>query len=78
MKFNWKQAFSLGFGFMSIFLIWLIYNQFITNFLQAGNPQWELESRVPTPKHQTDDYKVCEWYPANGTGSEPKGYTHVN
>jgi maltose/moltooligosaccharide transporter len=49
MKFNWKQAFFLGFGFMSIFLIWPIYNQFIPIFLQAGNPQWELESRVLRP-----------------------------
>lgn len=46
MKFNWKQAIFLGFGFMSIFLIWPIYNQFIPIFLQAGNPQWELESSV--------------------------------
>jgi maltose/moltooligosaccharide transporter len=46
MKFNWKQAIFLGFGFMSIFLIWPIYNQFTPIFLQAGNPQWELESKV--------------------------------
>src|SRR5688572_6989531 len=49
MKFNLKQAFFLGFGFMSIFLIWPIYNQFIPIFLQAGNPQWELESTVLRP-----------------------------
>jgi maltose/moltooligosaccharide transporter len=49
MKFNWKQAFFLGFGFMSIFLIWPIYNQFIPIFLQAGNPQWELESSILRP-----------------------------
>lgn len=49
MKFNWKQAIFLGFGFMSIFLIWPIYNQFIPIFLQAGNPQWELESTVIPP-----------------------------
>jgi maltose/moltooligosaccharide transporter len=49
MKFNWKQAVFLGFGFMSIFLIWPIYNQFIPIFLQAGNPQWELESGVLHP-----------------------------
>jgi MFS family permease len=49
MTFNWKQAFFLVFGFMSIFLIWPIYNQFIPIFLQAGNPEWELESRVLRP-----------------------------
>jgi maltose/moltooligosaccharide transporter len=49
MKFNWKQAIFLGFGFMSIFLIWPIYNQFIPIFLQAGNPNWELESGVLRP-----------------------------
>src|SRR5690242_1062634 len=49
MKFNWKQAVFLGFGFMSIFLIWPIYNQFIPIFLQAGNPQWELEAGIVRP-----------------------------
>jgi MFS family permease len=52
MKFNWQQAFFLGFGFMSIFLIWPIYNQFVPIFLQAGNPQWELEAGVIRPSFE--------------------------
>jgi MFS family permease len=49
MAFNWKRAVSIGFGFVAIFLIWPIYNQFIPVFLQAGNPLWEAESTVANP-----------------------------
>jgi MFS family permease len=49
MTFDWKQAVSVGFGFVAIFLIWPIYNQFIPIFLQAGNPLWEAQAITGAP-----------------------------
>jgi MFS family permease len=49
MTFNWKQAVSVGFGFVAIFLIWPTYNQFIPIFLQVGNPLWEAGSTIANP-----------------------------
>lgn len=40
-KFPWGNTFLLGFGFLSISIIWPIFNQYIPLFLQAGNPEFE-------------------------------------
>ena len=38
MKLNYKKTFLLGFGFLGVSLMWVLYNSYVPIFLQAGNP----------------------------------------
>lgn len=40
-KFPYGKTFIVGFGFLGISIIWIIFNAFIPIFLQAGNPEFE-------------------------------------
>ncbi|MCB0189006.1 MAG: MFS transporter, partial [Caldilineaceae bacterium] len=39
-KFDWKRAFLIGFGTITISVIWPIFNTYVPILLQAGNPLW--------------------------------------
>ena len=41
MQFSWKRTLIVGTAFLSISVLWPVFNQFIPIFLQAGNPRWE-------------------------------------
>jgi MFS family permease len=52
-RFPYGKTFILGFGFLSISILWPIFNSFIPIFLQAGNPEFErqlLEAGRELPK----------------------------
>jgi len=38
MKLNYGKTFLLGFGFLGVSVLWLLYNSYVPIFLQAGNP----------------------------------------
>ncbi|MBC8507476.1 MAG: MFS transporter [Anaerolineales bacterium] len=40
-RFPYGKTFIVGFGFLSISVLWPIFNSFIPIFLQAGNPEFE-------------------------------------
>jgi Na+/melibiose symporter-like transporter len=40
-KLNYKKTFLLGFGFLGISFMWLVYNSYVPIFLQAGNPAFD-------------------------------------
>jgi hypothetical protein len=37
-RFSWKRTLVVGAAFLSINVLWPVFNQFIPIFLQAGNP----------------------------------------
>ncbi len=37
-RLNYKKTFLLGFGFLGVSLMWILYNSYVPVFLQAGNP----------------------------------------
>jgi maltose/moltooligosaccharide transporter len=41
MKLNYKRTFLLGFGFLGVSLMWVLYNSYVPVFLQAGSPAFE-------------------------------------
>jgi maltose/moltooligosaccharide transporter len=41
MKLDYKKTFLLGFGFLGVSFMWLVYNSYVPIFLQAGNPAFE-------------------------------------
>ncbi|MGD2155545.1 MAG: MFS transporter [Anaerolineales bacterium] len=52
-RFPYGKTFIVGFGFLSISILWPIFNSFIPIFLQAGNPEFErqlLEAGRELPK----------------------------
>jgi len=40
-KLDYKRTFLLGFGFLGVSLVWLLYNSYVPVFLQAGNPAFD-------------------------------------
>jgi maltose/moltooligosaccharide transporter len=40
-KLDYKKTFLLGFGFLGVSLMWVLYNSFVPVFLQAGAPGFE-------------------------------------
>lgn len=44
-KFDYGKTFIIGFGFLAISLIGVLFNQFVPIFLQAGNPEFEAQLR---------------------------------
>lgn len=40
MKFQWKRAVIIGFGVITISVVWPIFNTYVPILLQAGNPLW--------------------------------------
>lgn len=42
MKLDYKRTFLLGFGFLGVSVLWLLYNTYVPIFLQAGNPEFEV------------------------------------
>jgi len=40
-RLDYKKTFLLGFGFLGVSLLWLLYNSYVPIFLQAGNPAFE-------------------------------------
>jgi len=38
---NYKKTFLLGFGFLGVSLLWVLYNSYVPIFLQAGNPAFD-------------------------------------
>jgi MFS family permease len=41
MKLDYKKTFLLGFGFLGVSFMWLVYNSYVPIFLQAGNPAFD-------------------------------------
>jgi MFS family permease len=41
VRFSWKRTLVVGAAFLSMSVLWPVFNQFIPIFLQAGNPLWE-------------------------------------
>ncbi len=41
LKLDYKKTFLLGFGFLGVSLMWVLYNSYVPVFLQAGNPAFE-------------------------------------
>jgi maltose/moltooligosaccharide transporter len=37
-RLDYKKTFLLGFGFLGVSLLWVLYNSYVPIFLQAGNP----------------------------------------
>lgn len=37
-RLDYKRTFLLGFGFLGVSLLWILYNSYVPIFLQAGNP----------------------------------------
>jgi maltose/moltooligosaccharide transporter len=40
-RLNYKKTFLLGFGFLGVSLMWILYNSYVPIFLQAGNPAFD-------------------------------------
>ncbi len=40
-KLDYKKTFLLGFGFLGVSVLWLLYNTYVPVFLQAGNPAFQ-------------------------------------
>jgi MFS family permease len=40
-RLDYKKNFLLGFGFLGVSLVWLVYNSYVPIFLQAGNPAFD-------------------------------------
>ena len=41
MKLDYRRTFLLGFGFLGVSFMWLVYNSYVPVFLQAGNPAFD-------------------------------------
>jgi maltose/moltooligosaccharide transporter len=41
MKLDYRRTLLLGFGFLGVSLMWVIYNSYVPVFLQAGNPVFD-------------------------------------
>jgi maltose/moltooligosaccharide transporter len=41
LKLDYKRTFLLGFGFLGVSVLWILYNTYVPIFLQAGNPAFE-------------------------------------
>lgn len=48
MKLDYRRTFLLGFGFLGVSVMWLLYNSYVPIFLQAGNPAFEQTHRATT------------------------------
>ena len=48
MKLDYKRTFLLGFGFLGVSFIWLLYNSHVPSFLQAGNPAFDQTHKATT------------------------------
>jgi len=48
MKLDYKKTFLLGFGFLGVSVLWLLYNTYVPIFLQAGNPAFAATSGATT------------------------------
>jgi maltose/moltooligosaccharide transporter len=48
MKLDYKKTFLLGFGFLGVSFMWLVYNSYVPIFLQAGNPDFGLKQGAIT------------------------------
>jgi len=40
-RLDYKKTFLLGFGFLGVSVMWMLYNSYVPIFLQAGNPAFE-------------------------------------
>ena len=40
-RLDYKRTFLLGFGFLGVSLLWVLYNSYVPIFLQAGNPAFD-------------------------------------
>ncbi len=40
-RLDYKRTFLLGFGFLGVSLLWVLYNSYVPVFLQAGNPAFD-------------------------------------
>jgi maltose/moltooligosaccharide transporter len=40
-QLDYKKTFLLGFGFLGVSVMWMLYNSYVPIFLQAGNPAFE-------------------------------------
>jgi len=47
-RLDYKRTFLLGFGFLGISLVWLLYNSYVPVFLQAGNPAFDQQQGART------------------------------
>ena len=45
-RLDYKKTFLLGFGFLGVSVLWLLYNSYVPIFLQAGNPEFETQGAV--------------------------------
>jgi MFS family permease len=45
-QLNYKKTFLLGFGFLGVSVLWMLYNSYVPVFLQAGNPDFETQGAV--------------------------------
>ena len=45
-RLDYKKTFLLGFGFLGVSVLWLLYNSYVPIFLQAGNPEFETHGAV--------------------------------
>ena len=48
MKLDWKKTFLLGFGFLGISLMWVLYNTYVPIYLQAGHPEFDAKQAART------------------------------
>jgi maltose/moltooligosaccharide transporter len=48
MKLDYKKTFLLGFGFLGVSFMWLLYNSYVPVFLQAGNPAFDQNGGATT------------------------------
>jgi maltose/moltooligosaccharide transporter len=42
-RLDYKKTFLLGFGFLGVSVMWMLYNSYVPIFLQAGNPAFETQ-----------------------------------
>ena len=47
-RLDYKKTFLLGFGFLGVSLLWLLYNSYVPIFLQAGNPAFDQDQGTMT------------------------------
>ncbi|HSR29038.1 MAG TPA: MFS transporter [Anaerolineae bacterium] len=40
-RLDYRKTFLLGFGFLGVSLLWVLYNSYVPVFLQAGNPAFD-------------------------------------
>ena len=48
MTFDYKRTCLLGFGFLGVSVLWLLYNSYVSIFLQAGNPAFDKTHKATT------------------------------